>query len=359
MKIDSWKVSMSGSHSYLKSYTKEESLRYWSGERGQQELSGPSGRTLPEFLVFELSDQARAQLVVENGQAIKAESAEQVGEFELSDKDKLKIQLVEQMMQSLTGKKFKFYIMDKVKFKKVGEQSEVNLKQGETVQPQRQGWGFEYNLRESYFEQEKMSFKSHGVIKTSDGREINFSVQMNMSREFAMHNHINIRAGDAAIDPLVINFNGKAAELTETKFSFDLDADGIQDQISFVKPGSGFLALDLDGDGKVTDGRELFGPSTGNGFSELSAYDEDGNQWIDENDAIYDKLRIWTKDEKGNDVLMALGQAGVGAIFLGNINTPFDMKDGGNNLLGQVRQSGIYLNENGTVGTVQQIDLVV
>lgn len=91
----------------------------------------------------------------------------------------------------------------------------------------------------------------------------------------------------------------------------------------------------------------------------MAKYDEDGNQWIDENDSIYDSLRIRTKDPEGKDVLFALGQKGIGAIFLGNINTPFDMKDGENNLHGQVKNSGVFLREDGSAGIIQQIDLVV
>lgn len=143
------------------------------------------------------------------------------------------------------------------------------------------------------------------------------------------------------------------------KFRFDLDFDGKEDRISFVGPGSGFLALDLNGDGQINNGKELFGPNTGNGFSELAQYDEDGNQWIDENDSIYDRLRIWTKDSEGKDTLFALGQKGIGAIYLGNIDTSFAMKNQDNHLQGRVRKSGIYVSENGSVGTVQQIDLTL
>jgi hypothetical protein len=67
-----------------------------------------------------------------------------------------------------------------------------------------------------------------GVIKTADGQEIAFSVQLNMSREFAYESRLRIRAGDAArpVDPLVINFGGTAADVTTTRFRFDLDGDG-------------------------------------------------------------------------------------------------------------------------------------
>ncbi len=83
----------------------------------------------------------------------------------------------------------------------------------------------------------------------------------------------------------------------------------------------------------------------------------DGNGWIDENDSIYHRLRIWARDRDGNESLMALGRVGVGAICLKSAETPFALKDSGNQLLGQVRATGVYAEEDGTVGTVQQIDI--
>lgn len=64
-----------------------------------------------------------------------------------------------------------------------------------------------------------------------------------------------------------------AASLTERDFAFDIDLDGHADQIAFVGTGSGFLALDRNGDGEINDGSELFGPESGDGFAELAAYD--------------------------------------------------------------------------------------
>jgi hypothetical protein len=109
----------------------------------------------------------------------------------------------------------------------------------------------------------------------------------------------------------------------------------------------------------VNNGSELFGPNTGNGFSELAKYDEDGNNFIDEADSVYDKLRLWTRDANGNEQLVGLGQKGVGAIYLGHLNTPFEIKDNQQQTLGDIVSSSIYLNENGTTGFIQQLDLRV
>ena len=49
----------------------------------------------------------------------------------------------------------------------------------------------------------------------------------------------------------------------------------------------------------------------------------------------------------------------VGALYLGSAETPFALTDWGNARLGYVRASGVYLREDGNVGTMQQIDLAV
>ena len=72
---------------------------------------------------------------------------------------------------------------------------------------------------------------------------------------------------------------------------------------------------DFNNDGIINDGKELFGPNSGNGFSDLANYDLDKNGWIDENDTIYDKLRIWTKDTEGNDYLLALAKESIWSIM--------------------------------------------
>lgn len=216
--------------------------------------------------------------------------------------------------------------------------------------------GLIYSYQDRHYERETTSFSARGVVHTADGQQIDFEVQLTMGRQFLSEASTEVRLG-ALEDPLVINFDGTAAELTERTFAFDLDTDGEAEQIHFVGPNSGFLAL--DGNGVIDDGSELFGPTTGSGFGELSAYDEDGNDFIDEEDSIYQRLRIWQKDADGDDHLIALGQAGVGAIYLGSAATPFQVKDSDNQLLGVVRRTGVYLKEQGGVGTVQQLDLVV
>ncbi|MBQ8547586.1 MAG: hypothetical protein IJ427_03720, partial [Lachnospiraceae bacterium] len=113
-------------------------------------------------------------------------------------------------------------------------------------------------------------------------------------------------------------------------------------------------------DGTINDGSELFGTKSGDGFADLAAYDGDGNGWIDEADEVFSKLKIWTKDENGENLLLNLKEADVGAIYLGNANTQFSLNNAETNETNAiVRKTGVFLKESGTVGTVQHVDLVL
>ena len=69
---------------------------------------------------------------------------------------------------------------------------------------------------------------------------------------------------------------------------------------------------------------------------------------------------VWTKDENGQDKLLDLKKADVGAIYLGNADTQFSLKDEDNNLHGEIRKTGVYLKEStGAVGTLNHVDLVI
>lgn len=208
------------------------------------------------------------------------------------------------------------------------------------------------------YEEEETSFSTVGTVRTSDGREINFNVELSMSRSFESYFREDLQLANFSLcDPLVINMDTDAAELSDQTFYFDIDADGEEDEISMLNGGSGYLALDKNGDGIINDGSELFGTGSGDGFKDLAQYDEDGNGWIDENDAVFSKLKIWCKDASGKDVLYRLAEKGVGAICLQKADTDFSLKDSSGNLKGAVRSTGIFLYENGNVGTLQHVDV--
>ena len=208
-------------------------------------------------------------------------------------------------------------------------------------------------------ESEYTTYRSAGTAVTEDGRNISFGMELSMSRSFSAKFE-SITSEDIIVtDPLIINIDNAHAGLSDVRFKFDLDCDGTEDEISFADNGSGFLALDKDGNGRIDDGSELFGTKSGDGFADLAAYDDDGNNWIDENDEIYSRLKVWTKDSSGNDRLMDLKEADVGAIYLGSASTEFSIKDDDNATKGIIRKTGIYLKESGGAGTIQHVDLAL
>lgn len=353
MKIASSDIVLNSQHSSVEKHALRESLRAWAGTE-RPDFEG-RGRAFNRPAVDRVS-------ISERGQA--AQKSDAVSDAQEAMDNDPRMQLLISMVEAMTGRKIRTLSMKDLQVANAPSQAPLQDPKtaGKQVAAQPAGYGVEYERHETHYEAEQTRFQAQGIVRTADGREITFDLQLSMSREYLEQSDVSLRLGDAAQqakDPLVINFSGSAAQLTAAKFSFDLDADGSVEQISFVAPGSGFLALDKNQDGKINNGSELFGPASGNGFSELAAYDQDGNRWIDENDAAFLQLRVWSKDAQGNDQLVTLKAAGVGALYLGNASTEFSIKDASNRLDGQIRSTGIYLGEDGSAGTIQQVDLVV
>ncbi len=209
-------------------------------------------------------------------------------------------------------------------------------------------------------ESEYTSFSAAGIARTEDGRSINFGVEVNMSREFMSYTNVYIEEKTFTCDPLVINVGANVADISDQKFTFDINSDGKMDNISKLGENSGYLSLDRNKNGEIDDGSELFGTKSGDGFKDLAAYDKDKNGWIDENDEIFDKLRIWFQGSDGKDRLISLKDADIGAIFLGKADTQFSVKNEETNKTEAIiRSTGVYLKESGGVGTLQHVDMAL
>ena len=266
------------------------------------------------------------------------------------------LQLIRAVVAMLTGKE-----IDITEATPIASTENPAPQQTAPVQPESSA-GIVYEKRVSYSESESTSFTTKGTVQTSDGRQISFDLSLTMSRSFHSEATTSLQVGNArkTRDPLVINFAGTSVQLTDQRFAFDLNADGTaSERINFVTGGSGFLTFDRNNDGRINNGSELFGAKTGDGFAELAQFDDDHNGWIDENDAIFTKLGVWSKSADGSDRFQTLADAGVGAISLSKLSTSFSIKDVVNQLKAQIRSTSVLLKENGTASTVQQVDLTV
>lgn len=224
----------------------------------------------------------------------------------------------------------------------------------------RQQFSLDFMATRVQYESDYMDFSSSGSVVTDDGRTIDFSLDLSIhSTRIVQQSYMGRAAAGHLLDPLVLNFDSGLESLSEMSFLFDMDGDGENDLIPGLEKGSGFLALDIDGDEEISSGRELFGPRSGSGFSDLAVYDHDENNWIDENDPIFSELLVWMNPSGGEQELLSLEEAGVGAISLTNAGTLFNLKSNNNILLGQVSASGIFLTEDGEVKPLQDVKLAV
>lgn len=338
MKIDSYNVSQSSTHSLVKEESVSESFNAWVGDPNSADDAAFSVDINAKTFQFN----TEKTYLSNNLDSVTQQTQDS------------RIRLIESLVYALTGKHVKF------------RDPTVNLKQAANLNISfnpsggsvSQGWGVAYDYKEVRSESESVNYSSGGFVKTADGRTIQFDMNFSMSREYYEESGVSLRLGSAKVDPLVVVMNGGAPTLSTTKQSFDLDADGTMENISFATGNSGFLAFDKNGDGQINDGSELFGPTSGNGFSELRAYDTDKNGWIDESDEIFGKLTVLTMSQDGNKTQFKLGDVGIGAIYLNDVSTQFEMKDMTDEY-GEMKSSSIFLKENGAVGTIHHIDLAI
>jgi len=213
------------------------------------------------------------------------------------------------------------------------------------------GGSFEYSW-------EKISLATSGHVSTADGRAIDFSLNLSLEREsLSLDTQFGPTRAGMFIDPLVLSFDNSLNMLDDTVFSFDLDCDGTAENIAGLRGGSGFLGLDINGDSIFNDGGELFGPITGYAFDELRTYDEDGNDWLDENDPVFARLGLWMGAGGAEGRMLSLREAGVGALALASTENQFSLKNSDGRIVGRIDRSGIFLMEDGAVRSLQEIDL--
>ncbi|MBO6128782.1 MAG: hypothetical protein J6P79_07790 [Pseudobutyrivibrio sp.] len=395
MKIENSHVNMASTHNSY-SYTHVETATIDQRADGKvvsaiMELSADGEKSLKESLEqYQKNKDAAAkenkQKNLQNMINQMAEHDKQIREANAGmsqwDMEDLQISLVKKILDLLNGRKsptekklsqqmkafndwqrnvFSRCDTDGVKFSVNGvKQNTLNLSTAAVGQTQ--VWQRITATSGTHLEYENMAFQSTGTVQTADGRSINFNVEVQLGRSLSQKiDSLSAETYTRVLtDPLVINMDTNATSISDQKFKFDIDSDGDEEEISFAGNGSGFLALDKNEDGKIGDGSELFGTKSGDGFKDLAEYDEDKNGWIDENDSVFNKLKVWTKDSDGNDKLLNLKEADVGAIYLGNVNTEFNYKDIAGETDAVLRKSGIYLKEStGAAGTVAHVDLAL
>jgi hypothetical protein len=132
------------------------------------------------------------------------------------------------------------------------------------------------------------------------------------------------------VDPLVLDLDGDNLELTAASGNilFDHNADTIKTGTGWVKPDDGFLVRDVNQNGVIDTGRELFGVDTlkkngalaSQGFDALADLDSNQDLQITAADADFNGLMAW-QDENQDGIsqsgeLKTLTQLGITRIGL-------------------------------------------
>ncbi|WP_143824231.1 calcium-binding protein, partial [Neisseria canis] len=106
-------------------------------------------------------------------------------------------------------------------------------------------------------------------------------------------------------DPLVLDLDGDGIETVGSQgykgTLFDHNKDGIQTATGWVASDDGLLVIDLNSDGVINNGSELFGDSAvlkdgsnaAHGYAALKEFDSNADGMVDAKDENFDKLRVW------------------------------------------------------------------
>ncbi|MEN8820383.1 MAG: hypothetical protein ABF271_04675 [Abyssibacter sp.] len=260
------------------------------------------------------------------------------------------LRLMKDLVESLLGKMFELFDEQALEAQPTAD--------GAASEPRSATGATTLRAVQEYREHEQFAFAARGLIQTEDGQQIEVEINLSMQRSLVERSSLELTVGDAPRlkDPLVINFNGRAAELTSDRFAFDLDADGLADQLPGLAAGHALVVIDRNGNGRIDDGREVLGALSGDAYGDLRKLDDDGNGFVDAGDAAFDQLGLWRPGQSDID---ALKNSVIGALSTDSAATLFQLTDEARELAGQLQRTGVWIGDNGEAGTVQQLDFRV
>ena len=106
-------------------------------------------------------------------------------------------------------------------------------------------------------------------------------------------------------DPIALDLNGDGIKTLATAgFSgslFDHNNDGIRTATGWISAGDGLLVRDLNGNGLIDNGSELFGNNTrlangqnaAHGYAALAELDSNHDNLINQADELFSSLKVW------------------------------------------------------------------
>ena len=163
-------------------------------------------------------------------------------------------------------------------------------------------------------------------------------------------------------DPIVLDLGtpGISFSSLQNGVSFDINGDGVADHIAWTAGNDGILAYDVNGNGTIDNGNELFTPNFAgghfaSGLAALASLDSNGDGVINSADTAFAKLEVW-QDSNHNGVadpgeLSSLTDKDVAAINLDG--TPSSGTIDGQ----QLQEQGSFSYADGTTGSYVEVAL--
>lgn len=159
--------------------------------------------------------------------------------------------------------------------------------------------------------------------------------------------------------PVILDLDGDGIEMKsrkKAKACFDMNGDGVADDTGWVGKGDGFLVIDRNNDGMITDASELSllaeKPDASSGLGALASLDVNGDGKLDSHDARFAELKVWRDadgdGQTGTGELLTLGDLNITEIGLRAQTTDRDWKVGENILLG----TATFKRGDGSTGAV-------
>jgi hypothetical protein len=163
-------------------------------------------------------------------------------------------------------------------------------------------------------------------------------------------------SGGNGTTPLILDLNYDSVHTlgTDAGVQYDITGSGLQTSVGWSSPDDGFLVRDINHDGSINDGTEMFGEATvlangeraQDGFEALSDLDTNQDGIINSQDQAFNSLAIW-RDANTDGVtnageLLTLAQHDIASLNLGY--TESDRVDNGN----QLRLVSNYTTTDGT-----------
>ncbi len=179
-------------------------------------------------------------------------------------------------------------------------------------------------LAVEYRKTETVSFSATGNFLTADGKEVGFSLEMNFSRQILAEKALSVNFAEAMSQPLNIQYNGFASQITQTSFSFTLDC---------CKPGEE-ITLEDSPQVETSKPAKVAAESEAEKNTEVTADKETDTTPVDVEEeassnyanSFFDRLRVWAKDGDGNHRPVMFGVKGVGVMFHENKGMEFTLK---------------------------------